>query len=138
VFFHYSAGAVEESNLVKVIKAFESADVKTVILGPVPTWNYKVPERMWQYKNDLVNLDLNQSYEQFLDLNSDALSELTDSVAKLKVPYFNLSMKLCTPKCLYSSSDGHPYYWDEGHLTLAGAKILGPILSEALKTVIKD
>ena len=138
VFFHYSVGAVEEKILNRVIKEFDSAGVKFVILGPVPTWNHKVPERMWQYKEDLVNLDLNQSYDQFLDLNLRALTELTDAVSKFKVPYFDLAAKLCTTNCRYKSDDGHPFYWDEGHLTLTGAKVLGPVLAEALSLSISN
>jgi hypothetical protein len=138
VFFHYSAGAVEEKILNEVIKELDSSRIKTVILGPVPTWKYQVPERMWEYRQSGFNLDLSQSYSQFLDLNSQALTELNDIVLKNNVPYFDLASKLCTVKCRYASIEGRPYYWDAGHLTLAGAKELGPVLAEALRLGVSD
>jgi len=132
VYLHFSAGAVDQQVLDEFIKRLTSKGIKTVILGPVPTWGYKVPERMWKFQKGESDIGLSQSYAQFLELNSPALARLANTASNLKVSYFDLAAIFCAAQCKYASNYGAPYYWDDGHLTLTGAKILGPVLAQAL------
>jgi peptidoglycan/LPS O-acetylase OafA/YrhL len=132
VFLQYSSGAVEEKTLFEFIQILSDNNVKVVILGPTPTWPFSIPEQMWLTKSSQLPTSLNQSYEQFRQINSEEFDKLLRLSKIFGLPFFDLASQICTPNCQIASTRGLPYFWDEGHLTLSGAKLLEPILIKAI------
>jgi hypothetical protein len=131
VFLHFSSGAISHRVLEEFIRALRTNNVSVIVLGSVPTWNGKVPELMWSPTKKNQS-DLNQSYGDFVKLNSSDIN-FYDKILNKETPYLDVARLLCNPYCRYSSKSGVPFYWDSNHLTLSGAKLLIPFFSTAMK-----
>jgi peptidoglycan/LPS O-acetylase OafA/YrhL len=129
VFLHYSTGAVKKEILSEFISKLKLEDIEVVILGPVPTWPESVPESMWLYPEAPF---ATQTYLDFLSKNERGVKELMNFSKNTSLEYVDLAKPFCLDACQYASQSGIPYYWDEGHLTLSGAKVLRYTLSQAL------
>jgi hypothetical protein len=44
----------------------------------------------------------------------------------------------CLPECKLQDQDGHPLYFDSGHLTLKGAEMVRPLAREIFINIEKD
>jgi peptidoglycan/LPS O-acetylase OafA/YrhL len=134
VHIHYSLGAVNLDVLTSFIKQIGSQGVLVTIIGPVPTWEKSVPEELWSNRNSTnKSINLSQTIEEFNERNSNVLSALRSKLP-LSVQFYDVGKILCTPLCQYQDAVGALYYWDSGHLTLSGAKVLYPVFLQATRS----
>ncbi len=133
VYLHFSSGAVDEEILLNFFGRVHAKGTRIIILGPVPTWNKNVPQDLWANRNSTrKSLSLTQNYEEYFLHNFRELDFLTRDLPKY-VEFVNMGRTLCNPNCLYKDSFGNLMYWDSGHLTLSGAKVLRPLLLAATR-----
>jgi hypothetical protein len=131
IYLHYSVGAVNRDILHDFGREAEKAGVVVFFLGPIPTWDEKIPNLMWQ---NLSNQDLNKS-ELYLQANPayDNQKSMWFQYKIRTIEYIDFVPEFCQVLCRFASPDGRPYYWDEGHLTLTGARVLEPALKDYLE-----
>jgi hypothetical protein len=133
---HYSSGAVSPVILQKFVSRMAESGIPVVILGPLPTWEVKVPEAMWDLTEQNLS-HLTQSYSQYLSRNAEEIKSLKSLIAP-GVSYVDLGSVFCQTKCLYADTGGTPYYWDSGHLTLSGANLLSKTLNDSISKLIES
>jgi peptidoglycan/LPS O-acetylase OafA/YrhL len=134
VFVHFSP---HDSHLDGLIEAFrvklDKAEIPMVLLTPVPTYDEHVPAALYRHltKNaPLPRMNLKDYHEHNERLFSYARSRSTKLFA-----YYDLSLGLCEPDCRLTDDDGRPAYFDNGHLTLSGARLLEDELSSAISAL---
>ena len=135
VFLHYSKSAVDVSTLNIFLRKLSNAGILVTILGPVPIWSNGIPYMMWN-QDEFTN-ELNKSYEDYVQ---DNFYELTSTKLLLNqyVQFFDVASVFCNTQCLYSSKDQKPFYWDSGHLTLTGSKLLKKPLDDIFKDYLNN
>jgi hypothetical protein len=60
---------------------------------------------------------------------------LADALSRVNYPKFKVypvADVFCRPNCQLISKSGKPLYFDEGHLTLSGSKMLRPVFSNLI------
>ena len=112
-----------------------NAGILVTILGPVPIWSNGIPYMMWN-QDEFTN-ELNKSYEDYVQDNFDELTS-TKLLLNQYVQFFDVASVFCNIQCLYSSKDQKPFYWDSGHLTLTGSKLLKKPLDDIFKNYLNN
>jgi peptidoglycan/LPS O-acetylase OafA/YrhL len=131
VYLHFSAGAVKLENILALKNQLNVIGVRLKVLGPIPTWITIVPEELWRLRNsNSVSSVLEQDYKTFAVANNLEINFFKQQLSEGST-FFDLGKIMCQPKCAYQDSFGRPLYWDSGHLTLTGAKMLEPVLRVA-------
>lgn len=135
VFLHYSISAVNLSTLNIFLQKLSSEGILVTILGPVPIWSNSIPYMMWN-QDDFTN-ELNRSYANY---TQDNFADSTNSKLLLNqyVQFFDVASVFCNTQCTYSSKDQKPFYWDSGHLTLTGSKLLKIPLDDIFKNYLNN
>ena len=82
---------------------------------------------MWNQEKFTDELDRN--YEDYFQDNLEELSSIRVLLNE-QVQYLDIAALFCNPICRYSNRDYEPYYWDSGHLTLTGSKLIEKPLNE--------
>jgi len=114
------------SKITKLNDLAESNQIQVAFINPVPIWPVYVPVAMFE-KNELI-----QTKSDYLIKNKTEL----DGYSSIKSANFRIISVVdtyCKPQCQYKTGAGKPLYFDNGHLTLTGSKLLNPILDSAIK-----
>lgn len=132
---HYSNVYKKESNLNEIRRLVDLANkngIKVFLIGPVPTYDVHIPKAMFSsiaHPEDFSialrdHVEKTQNYIVF-----------ADSLRKMGVTVFDPAPLLCPSegRCLYSSANSTPFYFDSNHLTLTGARLLRPIFQDLLQ-----
>jgi lysophospholipase L1-like esterase len=82
---------------------------------------------MWNQDKFIDELDRN--YEDYFQDNFDELTSIRILLNE-QTQYLDIAALFCNPMCRYSNKDYEPYYWDSGHLTLTGSKLIKEPLNE--------
>ena len=127
VFLHYSGSAVDIFTLTNFLQKLSNEYVSVTILGAVPVWSNSIPYLMWNQDKFIDKLDRN--YEDYLEDNFDELASIR-TLLNEQIKYLDIAALFCNPICRYSNKDYEPYYWDSGHLTLTGSKLIKEPLDE--------
>jgi hypothetical protein len=121
VFLHYSSAVLDVLTMTNFLQKLSDEDIFVTILGSVPVWSNSIPYLMWN--QDIFADDLDRNYEDYLQDNLEELSSIRVLLNE-QVQYLDIGAIFCNPMCRYSNKDYEPYYWDSGHLTLTGAKLI--------------
>lgn len=124
VVLHYSRGAIPLDRVQALQHKLEKNGIGFAYLSPVPTWPVSVPRLLIREKLDGV-AEQRKAYEDYRQLNESVLDYFEGKQGG-EVPFIDLGKVFCSPKCMMKSPDGKPFYFDTGHLTLTGAKIVVP------------
>lgn len=122
VVVHSSAGATDLTTLGKLSLSLRQIGVNLIVIGPIPTFSTSVPKAMIQeviygktapnsFRQDLENVGFREDVWLFHSAN-------------FKYRYIDAESIFCKNECLISSNSGHPYYFDDNHLTLTGSYYL--------------
>jgi peptidoglycan/LPS O-acetylase OafA/YrhL len=131
VYLHFSAGAVKLENILALKNQLNVIGVKLKVLGPIPTWTAIVPAELWRLRNsNSVSSVLVQDYQTFAVANNLEINFFKQQFSEGST-FFDLGKIMCQPNCAYQDSFSRPLYWDSGHLTLTGAKMLESVLKVA-------
>ena len=124
VVLHYSPGAIPLGKVQALQDELEKNGVGFAYLSPVPVWPDSVPRLLIREKGDGLVL-LRKEYDDYSELNASVLNYF-EGEQEEGVPFVDLGKVFCSPKCMIKSPDGKPYYFDNAHLTLTGAKVAAP------------
>ena len=112
-----------------LIDSLDNGKRSFLLLGPVPEYDFAIPERMLiesaSFKNALNSEFFNSKFRD--DLQK---MRILDEMERLQ--FVSLIGAFCSPVCQLSNSLANPYYFDSNHLTLTGAREIEPILKGVL------
>ena len=130
VVLHFSASSYDNvdfvNRLVKFLDLMEAIEVNVFLIAPIPASEFHIPELMIRmvrepsYETSPIKLsDYHASSNQFFEFIK------SEKIEDKFILYPHLVM--CPGDfCLYEKK-GVPFYFDEHHLTLTGARQLAPL-----------
>jgi peptidoglycan/LPS O-acetylase OafA/YrhL len=132
IVLHFSAHALTIESLKEVVSLSLENTIKVSFIDPVPTWGIHIPKNMYHQLKGSIQSP-NQTKQDYLKTHQVFLSEVENIMSEnferfSVVDYFSQSDSL-----LYKNADGVPFYFDEGHLTLTGAKLLEGLFIKVVK-----
>ncbi len=108
-----------------LLVGLDDNSIKSYVIEPVPTYAQHIPKYMYSVtiggEENLSNQTL-QDHRQSKAAFWKAVPLLTKNPNEI----IRTADDLCNPTCQYSDQDGRPYYFDSGHLTHTGARLLEP------------
>jgi peptidoglycan/LPS O-acetylase OafA/YrhL len=125
---HFSASAISIKTIKNIAGLSKLAGIKVYFIEPVPTWEKHIPKVMYQSLTSNEDILPNKTRADYLAKNDNLLK----FVRTIKDENFNnypIVSYFCNPKCEYSSEEGKPLYFDNGHLTLTGSARLNEIFN---------
>lgn len=131
---HYSPQSIKSEVIEKVIVLAEKHNIKVDFILPVPIYIESVPKIIYQ-NNLAAQYDI-KKYQADNEQFFDELSLLKVKYKKFQV--HEVANIFCKTQCVISDIVKHPYYFDDDHLNLTGAKLLNPVFNEVLKGSIDD
>lgn len=124
IVLHYSPGSLTTKNLEELVRLSANEGIKVKFIMPVPVWEVNIPRALLDnlhFNTDLPQQSLAEYYKKH--------DELIATLRRIKSEYANFSTLeiaplFCRNKCRVISENNQPYYFDDSHLTLTGAKLL--------------
>lgn len=124
-----------EQGLRRTVGALVQAGKQVWLLDPVPTYGYPVPEALAQRSRFGLSLeDFGMSRADYLRREGPALALLARVVAGTGARRIDVAGVLCAVRCAVISADGRALYFDDNHLSMAGARML---VKQALMPLVK-
>ncbi|WP_197468946.1 SGNH hydrolase domain-containing protein, partial [Oleiphilus sp. HI0125] len=128
IVLHFSPKGVDKDKLEDLIQKAEEHLILVTIIAPITTYSKHVPKALFAEsigEDDVLNKNI-EDYEQ------ENKAELTYLRNLLKNRIVETAPVFCTPTCRVINNDKELLYFDEGHLTLKGAKMLAAEYKQAL------
>jgi peptidoglycan/LPS O-acetylase OafA/YrhL len=143
VIIHNSSGSVDPNYLRKFILHLSNIGVQVAIIEPVPSPGFDVPRFIWNLKDngikssELVKDGFNLknyyvSKAEELTLLASINSEFGTNIIAVADLFCNISCRVVDEVSL------KPLYFDGGHLTRTGAKVLIDRLKSGLESITTD
>ncbi|WP_372404640.1 acyltransferase family protein [Acinetobacter piscicola] len=125
---HFSPKALKIETIEKVVDLAQQNNMKVDFILPVPTYTESVPKIIYQN-----NLAAHYDIKKYQSDNAEFFAQME----ALKSKYSNLqthevSQIFCNTECIVSDDAKHPYYFDDDHLNLTGAKLLKPVFEKVM------
>lgn len=131
IFIHFSADGIQADRLGELVALSQKNNIHVTFIDPVPTWPTSVPKEMYfQIRYSIDNL--HQTKEDYM-LSNEALFADINKIDSSNFERLSVVDYFCNPNCLYQNKEGVPLYFDSGHLTLTGSKVLEKVLREAIE-----
>lgn len=130
IVLHYSPKAIDFHELDELVILAKKRHIQLDFIMPVPVWRKSVPAMLINSIEKGEALPL-QSIKEYQTSNN----YLANDLSKLNYGNFrtySVADVFCRPDCQLISESGKPLYFDDGHLTLSGAKMLIPVFSTLL------
>ncbi|KZN62034.1 hypothetical protein N473_21050 [Pseudoalteromonas luteoviolacea CPMOR-1] len=125
---HFSPMGIKSEALTELVALSDQNNIRVTFIDPVPVWAEHVPQKMYfQLKGSVENL--HQTKDEYMSLHReffDNLSQIQTSNFE-RVPVVDY---FCRPDCMYKNEEGIPLYFDQGHLTLTGSRVLEEAISK--------
>jgi hypothetical protein len=121
-----------EVNKINILLA-QNSTLRVVIIQPTPIFKFSIGKQVVNESRN-VSEPINV-YPRDLQNFADLVSPLENSLERLR--YIEIVPLLCPSYCPYSDKSGAALYFDFGHITNSGLKLLNPIdnqLQAALKS----
>lgn len=130
IVLHYSPKAIEFTILKELTNLAKEHRIKIDFIMPVPVWHKSVPAML------INSLEKGETLP-FQTINEYKMSNnfLMTSLSKLNYHNFKIypvADVFCKPDCQLISENGKPLYFDDGHLTLSGSKMLRPVFASVI------
>lgn len=120
---HFSPNSLEIENIEKTVNLAEDNSIKVDFILPVPIYEESVPKIVYQ-NNLAAQYDINK----YQNDNADFLENMNNLKAKYNnLQIYEVGSIFCNTKCVINDDSKHPYYFDDDHLNLTGAKLLKPV-----------
>jgi peptidoglycan/LPS O-acetylase OafA/YrhL len=118
----------------KTVEELTKAGKHVVVISPVPRANGIVPQDLARLisRGKLPN-NYSISFEEYVEQNSEIISRLTKIQQKYTSSTINLNELLCREEHCYFYIDKHPVLFDDDHLSLSGAQLFLPAMSNYLQ-----
>ena len=128
---HFSPSAITNETIAEVILQAKRAGIKLYFIEPVPVWQEHVPISMYNAIHRENDLAEKQTKSDYLNNNSSQINFVRNA-EKSSITSLPVVDYFCKPNCSYASSEGKPFYFDEGHLTITGSEQLKEVFDKIL------
>lgn len=120
IVLHYSPSAVQMLTIERLATLAKANGIRLDFIMPVPVWDTHIPTALIHHVKDGTALPA-QTINDYRHANSE-LSLGLSRIDGLNV--YQTADVFCKNDCVVISADGHPLYFDGGHLTLSGGDML--------------
>jgi peptidoglycan/LPS O-acetylase OafA/YrhL len=125
---HYSYGAISINIINSLVEQAYKKSIKVSYMMPIPVHNERVPKMLWNNNAPLV-VESKSNYKQ----NTKDYFQKLKQIRQNNFETYATVNYFCKGQCKIISEDGSPYYFDDSHLTLTGAKVLAPLFEKIIK-----
>lgn len=122
IVLHASHGNTDYNSFMKLAKFAQTNNLRLIIIGPVPTFDASIPEYL--LKNHTQETTIIHGQRNDLQGYHDEINFFQSNKSELQYQFIDIESIFCPKDCEIASNDGHPYYFDGGHLTLTGSRFL--------------
>lgn len=143
VAIHYSddfySDKFARGQLRNFVGAMRAAKVPVLFIAPVPVYKYHVPKRLYENTigvGGVSKVALADEYRSWSSGFLDAVSDIGIDAGDVYYPHEYICE---SGECLLAVN-GRPAYFDEGHLTLTGARVLMPLflkMAHRIESVVR-
>lgn len=141
VVIHYSASFynndANQIELTSFVDLMDENNISVHFIAPVPGYDHHIPKAMIELirepSSHLTSVNY-ESYQLTAQIFYNFISENTISSERVFYPH---EIFCSGSECEYQS-DGVPYYYDTGHLTLTGAERLQPLFNGVALKIISS
>ena len=115
--------------LPRTLDALSAPGIEFLLLGPIPEINWNVPDHLIAHLRFGNPIPADPDIASVLDRQSSAIDILKAAdAARLDTTYIPVAEELCQPDCP-THDEGTAFYWDDDHLSPAGAeRLIAPLL----------
>lgn len=128
---HFSPSAITNETIAEVISQSKRAGIKLYFIEPVPVWQEHIPITMYSSINGGNDLAEKQTKSDYLNNNNSQINFVRNA-EKSSITSLPVVDYFCKPNCLYASSEGKPFYFDAGHLTITGSEQIKGVFDKIL------
>jgi hypothetical protein len=125
---HYSPDSVKIETIKNLMDLAKKNEIVVNFILPVPVYRESVPKMI--YDNNLAERYDANKYLQNNAVFISGMRKLATEYDDLKV--YDTYQVFCHSECAISDIEKHPFYFDSGHLTLTGSKILKPVFEKII------
>jgi hypothetical protein len=125
IVLHYSPGALPVATLDALRNAAAAAGVRVAFLMPVPVWPQNVPLALWR------GAPPRQDIADYRAANGEFQRQV-EALGQANLAVYDVAPAFCTPDCALAAADGTPFYFDDAHLTLTGARALRALVDRVI------
>ncbi|RWN55624.1 acyltransferase family protein [Mesorhizobium sp.] len=130
ILLHSRWTEIEPEAVAELVLMAASRQIQVAMLDPVPDPAMHVPRALWDsLESGVVRLRSSGSVVKYMQQNGDRLDRIDALTAGLRnFRRYPVVSDFCTPDCELIDSDGRPLYFDNNHVSGAGAKRLRPAI----------
>lgn len=132
VVIHYSPSFYKNeahlSRLKQVLSDLRETEVDVYLIAPVPTYEFHVPKALYERSLNPKHDVTGRSRSQYLQYNKEFFA-FVEEQGLMENVYLPHEILCSHGRCLLES-EGRPVYFDSGHMTLTGARLLTPIFED--------
>ncbi len=130
IVLHFSPNSVDSEVLATLDFLARENQIRLSFIMPVPIWDQHVPMALWKslkHKEETPSNNFS-AYQQFNRGLIDGFSKIKDGNLRI----YQVAGIFCQPNCLLTSKGGVPLYFDNGHLTLTGSRMLQGVFDHVI------
>lgn len=130
IVLHFSPNSIDSQVISKLALLTRENHIRLSFIMPVPTWERHVPMVLWKNLKHMEAIPSN-SFADYQQFNR----HLIDGIAKIDVDKFRIyqvAEVFCRSNCILASQSGDPLYFDSGHLTLTGSRMLRDVFDKVI------
>lgn len=128
IFVHYKSGTLEINKLNELVMMSKKNNIRVTLILPVPIYENNSYYEGSIPKSLFLGKDSKLSYKDYLLINQNLMIKAKDLKSSFSnFEYLNTSQVFCSSVCSISTLDKKPYYFDDDHLTITGARKLEPV-----------
>lgn len=118
-----------EKRLTDTVIAIKSTGKQVILFGQTPIFYKPVPHTMAIRGSNIITLPANDA--------SDINASLKEVAIKNDIHFIDPAYFACSQQKCIAASNGDPYHWDFGHMTLSGSKFYSALILEPSKNNIE-
>jgi peptidoglycan/LPS O-acetylase OafA/YrhL len=121
--------AVFGRGLIRTLTALREAGKRIIVVGPVPEIGYDVPKALAVQQRNGAGRDIAPTLEEFMQRQAFVLPSLSRAAEAFGATLVLPHQVLCDVQHCAIERDGRILYFDDHHLSLAGARLLVPLFA---------
>lgn len=127
VYLHFAPSNLDPKRVIEARKALEPAGIDLVLIAPVPVYGANVLQTLY-FQEHGQRSEPARSLADYRAVNGLALAQISQQGIKV----VETATAFCDPICRRQTKSGDPIYFDDGHLTLSGARMLRNTFDQAM------
>ena len=131
IVLHFKGSSISNETINEIIEKSQIAGIKVYFIEPVPEWEESVPVTMYDAIHEENYKAKKQTKIDYLNKNALQIN-FVRAIKKdnfLAIPIVDY---FCNSDCIYASSDGKPFYFDDDHLTITGSEKIRDVFDKIL------